>query len=118
MAFRPTIQFIKLGQAKLEQVVSDIQWKVLEAFQRLASNVPPVEGVFLKGVALKTGQPTTVMHKLDRPAKGWIVTGAKVSEGVAVAFSVVELSANNEFPKAQLLMKSLGADVTVDLWVY
>lgn len=140
MAFKPTIQFLKLGQATLQQVVTDMQFKVLEAFQRLATSHPQVEGVTVrymdfppdkggKGILeplplymgptlplkLQAGVITVIQHKLGRRAKGWYLTR---QVGFARVAEVPETEDfKNPFPGSQFFLTS-DADTTVDVFVF
>lgn len=105
----PFISFVRLGAAKLEQVVVDIQTKTQKALQDLAVNAPHVQGVQLDGVKLST-TATLVKHGLGREVKGWMVVDQ-------VGQAHVERVTTNEFPKANLVLTA-SADTTVSLWVY
>lgn len=135
MAFKGVIQFIKMGTARPEQIVSDIQFKVQDAFQRLVSGYPQVDGVFVKhmdgtgkGVVpltngpnrdlvplkLKANVATVIQHKLGRPAKGWYVTD---QASKAEVFRVPEAVRKNEFPDTQIILQS-DEDVAIEFFIF
>lgn len=106
----PIITFVRLGAAKIDQVVVDIQTKTQAALQRLSVEAPHTVGVQLDGVQLVAGVSTPVKHGLGRAARGWIVVDQ-------VGPADLERVETNEFPKAQLVLVA-SADTTVSLWVY
>lgn len=73
-------------------------------------NFPPVQGLLLKNVSLKTGT-NVISHKLGRSLQGWIPTRVRASA------SFYDAQDTNQTPALTLVLVS-SADVIVDLWVY
>lgn len=74
-------------------------------------NIPYLDGVLLKSVALVTGSTNHVPHKLGRALTGWFAVRWRASA------TVYDAQDANTTPSLTLDL-IVSANVTVDLWVF